>query len=203
MNQYNHITSTNRLIGFDAVAKTPTVASTCTIISEKLSLESDKMNPYNDDIRLLLTGVIGLDTLNMDSSVKKGTPRDAVAYDYCSEYIHFPHKYVDRDSLYNKLSQAKNDRQFWQSLKVEDAIVLDYKMFPVSSDRHIGISAMLMPLQEFLTSERIKELTDYMSSEGLVLYAIMTSYKITTSLSDTADSDSNTESLNKRVFFIH
>ena len=192
MNKYSHIAPSRRLIGFDLRNKTPTIASTCTLVSEKLSSEANKSNQYYDDVRFLLTGVIGLDTLNMDSSIKKGTPRDGAAYEYCSEYLHTPHKFMDRDSLYSELSQAKTDRLFWQSLKVADAVALDYKVFPVSSDRDVGISAMLLPLQEFLTSESIKELVDYMNSEGLALYVIMTSYK--------GEAVAHAETSNKQVF---
>ncbi len=191
MNKYSHITPTNRLIGFDLINKTPTIASTCTLISEKLTVEANKLNQYYDDIRFLLTGVIGLDTLNMDSSIKKGTLRDGAAYDYCSEYVHKPHKFLDRNSLYNKLSKAKNDQNFWKSLKTIDAIELDYKVFPVSSNGSIGISAMLLPLQDFLTNDVIHELVDFMNQEGLTLYVIMTSYKCT-----------DTNALNKQVFIL-
>ena len=203
MNQYNHIASSNRLIGYDSIKKTPTVASTCTIISEKISLESNQLNPYYDDIRYLLTGVIGLDTLNMDAGIKKGTPRDDAAYNYCSNYMHSPpNKYINRDKLYKILSEAKNDREFWRSLKVADAVALDYKVFPVSKNRNIGISAMLLPLQEFLTHESMKELLSYMNNEGLILYAIMTSYNNaeSRSSSDSTDTNSLTETLKKQVF---
>ena len=67
----------DRKIEFDSKSQKALIGSTCTLIFEKVFHLDPNLIDHN--MATLLMGVIAIDTLNMDESAGKGTPRDLVA----------------------------------------------------------------------------------------------------------------------------
>ena len=116
-----------REIAFDSERKIPEVASTCTIIAEKY-LETNSLKALTVDIATLLVGVIALDSLNMNPSQRRGTPRDQRALDSLLSL----HPTIRRNHLFELLMNAKTDPAFWESLTANDAIRIDFKGFQIT-----------------------------------------------------------------------
>ena len=73
-----HADCPNREIDFSSEGQQATVASTCTLVAEKLlSMDDEKNIPQ--DVALALLGVILLDSVNMSPMAGKGTARDQEA----------------------------------------------------------------------------------------------------------------------------
>ena len=141
-----------------------TVASTCTLITERLFKNQSNDTTIDASLGLLLLGVILLDSVNMLSEAGKGTPRDEAAIQlllqhtdwttYCEKVKATPPSLVDattmkrifpnieedncipdRTALFEVLSSAKNDPKFWSELSVNDCLRIDYKKFIVPPDQ--------------------------------------------------------------------
>ena len=98
----------------------------------------------------------------------------------------------DRSALFDILSGAKNDPQFWLDLSLTDCLRLDYKKFVVANDRQeqqssssssgeptvssIGISSVLLSMDKLLLkSNFMTELETFVTSSNVVdLFGIMT-----------------------------
>jgi inorganic pyrophosphatase/exopolyphosphatase len=124
-----------REIAFDSERKIPEVASTCTIVAEKY-LETDSVKALTEDIATLLVGVIALDSLNMNPSQRRGTPRDQRALDSLLSL----HPTIRRNHLFELLMNAKTDPSFWKSLSASDAIRIDFKGFQIPSQEKLSLS---------------------------------------------------------------
>jgi inorganic pyrophosphatase/exopolyphosphatase len=146
-----------REIAFDSERKIPEVASTCTIVAEKY-LETDSVKALTEDIATLLVGVIALDSLNMNPTQRRGTPRDQRALDSLLSL----HPTIRRNHLFELLMNAKTDPSFWKSLSASDAIRIDFKGFQIPSQEKLsketsrkqqgsfGIASVLQSAESFL-----------------------------------------------------
>ena len=155
-----------RDIAYDSNTKCPLVASTCTLIAERF-LEPVNRDALTLEIATLLIAVIAVDSLNMDPSQNRGTPRDQRVLD--SLQLLYPG--IQRDRLYSLLMNAKTDPHFWESLSARDAIRIDYKCFvyrtknmdsskeSVQGERcgSFGIASVLQSVDSFLMKEDLSE----------------------------------------------
>jgi exopolyphosphatase len=105
-------------------------------------------------------GVIGLDTMNMDPKIAKGTARDLAVYEDLQRRVRVGGVISDPTAFYNKLVSAKTDISYWMQLLPQDAIRLDYKNFETtnSSIRNgqgkqgiFGMASVLLPAFELLS----------------------------------------------------
>ena len=155
-----------------------TVASTCTLVVERWQQRVvDGTVPA--PLSLLLLGVILLDSVNLQPSAGKVTPRDVNAVQFLLERTdwqelqhcsnsqsstpalpwsvpddqHTPPR-PDTTALFAALQNAKFDPTFWKSLSVRDALRLDYKLFTTTSRNNnktvsLGMSTVLLSLTDF------------------------------------------------------
>jgi exopolyphosphatase len=186
-------TAVVRDIAYDSNTKSPLVASTCTLIAERF-LQPLNRDALTLDIATLLIAVIAVDSLNMDPSQKRGTPRDRIAL----ESLQLLYPAVQRDRLYNLLMNAKTDPLFWESLSARDAIRIDFKSFvygtksadtskdPVQSERcgSFGIASVLQSVDSFLMK---KDLNDELSSYLIPTIASASSLQVPVPVSVLAD----------------
>jgi exopolyphosphatase len=191
------IESGNRIIAFeDGVA---TVASTCTLVAEKMFRIIEPSASIDRSLGLLLLGVILLDSVNMLPEAGKGTARDkeaiqtllnrtdwksitkrppALVDDAALDKI-FPNgrdAQPDKTALFDALSGAKFDPKFWKAMSAKDCLRIDYKRFPVadSTVRSIGISTVLMDMKSFLEKQNFQEaMSDFVESESIDILGVM------------------------------
>jgi exopolyphosphatase len=145
-----------------------TVASTCTLVLERLQQFYHSPIPVN--LAVLLLGVILLDSVNMNESVGKGTPRDASAIQSILESTDWAElndhaksilqctseQRPDPNVFFGVLQNAKFDPTFWHSLSGRDALRLDYKSFRCGSlPGFFGMSTVLMPMKDFLHKQNL------------------------------------------------
>jgi len=204
---HEQVDSDRRSISFENGRAT--VASTCTLVTERL-FQNQNDTTIDASLGLLLLGVILLDSVNMLPEAGKGTQRDEAAIQlllqhtdwtaYCEKVKATPPSLVDettmkrifpniddgscmpdRTTLFETLSNAKNDPQFWSELSVNDCLRIDYKKFLVPdkssqpSVSSIGLSSVLLSMDSMLSKDNfIDDLTSYMTSSGVDLFGIMT-----------------------------
>lgn len=130
-----HLQASVREIAFDSERKIPEVASTCTLVAEKF-LEADSVKALTTEIATLLVGVIALDSLNMNPSQRRGTPRDQRVLDSLLSL----HPTIRRNHLFELLMSAKTDPVFWKSLSTSDALRIDYKGFQITTHERLSVS---------------------------------------------------------------
>jgi exopolyphosphatase len=156
---------------------------------------------------LLLLGVILLDSVNMLPSAGKGTARDEDAMQMLTKNTNwtsletvvpsfvdattlnriFPNgrnAMPDRMALFEVLSSAKNDPQFWTELSVMDCLRIDYKKFIVSpplgktvsalSVSSIGLSSILVDMDSLLAKDNFqKDLAAFVASSDVDLFGVL------------------------------
>jgi len=158
--EHAHVSSSARNIAFDASSGLEEAGSCCTLVAEMLlARHSTSMGTaaadgdgggaasLPEDVALLLSGVILLDTCNMDATVGKGRPRDAAALD--ALFAALPaEKRGMRDSIFKELNGAKTSPAFWKALSARDALRLDYKHFRVGGGWALGMSSLILPLSD-------------------------------------------------------
>ena len=150
------------------------VGSTVTLLVERIQSLS-LPTKIEGSLGLALLSVIVLDTMNMDPNVKRGTPRDKAAIDYLRLHTQWPNDEVpDTHYLFQWLQGCKFDPQFWKSLSVMDSLRLDYKRFQQAASSSssssfessedgeserlaFGISAILLPLKDFVSKSNLYE----------------------------------------------
>jgi exopolyphosphatase len=165
------VTGANRDIAFDTASARALVGSACTLIAERHLPVVGSIGSMSEEVARLLLGVIALDTFDMDPIVNKGTARDEQAMD-ALQLLTPSHS---RRDLFLMLKEAKIDLLFWRGLSAADAIALDYKMFLSGSNYRIGISSVLLPVEEFLTkSDVYTSVLDIFKNENLSLFVAMT-----------------------------
>ena len=212
---HEQVTDNKRLIAFENGAAT--VASTCTLVTERLKFNST-ISIIDGSLGLALLGVILLDSVNMLPAAGKGTVRDENAIQcllqqtdwttYYEKVIQSKHSSSlvdatmiakifpnnkdttaqgkssctpDRAALFNLLSGAKNDPQFWSELSVTDCLRIDYKKFQVTQTseislvKSIGLSSVLLDM-DFLIAKHnfINDLTSFVSMSDVDLFGILT-----------------------------
>ena len=179
----------------------PTVASTCTLVAERLRLVV--CPPYPAPIGILLLGVILLDSVNLSAEAGQVTQRDRdavkdllqnVEWDQLSNETRQRLSMLEDDHapgtnlLFRTLQAAKYDPRFWQDMSVMETLHYDFKEY-FSSDEMFGISTILMPLDQFLHKRNLLEgILQFMTLLQTDFLGIML-----TSLRD--DDDSNEQTL--------
>lgn len=196
------IDSGNRVIAFeDGIA---TVASTCTLVAEKLLQSTGQSIAIDRSLGLVLLGVILLDSVNMLPEAGKGTARDETAIqnllkqtdwsatakrtpsfidDTAVDKI-FPNgrgTQPDRTALFNALSGAKFDAKFWHEMSAIDCLRIDYKKFPVAGSscvQSIGISTVLIDIKSVLEKPNFHHVMGkYVASENVDIFGVMSMYE--------------------------
>lgn len=180
----------NRTIAFDQGVAL--VASTCTLVAERLKSLYNANCPYPESIATLLLGVILIDSVGLDESVGKVTQRDRDAVNdlvartnwmpsESKSYIildSYGEATVDTGVLFDTLQRAKYETYFWDNLPVERALLYDYKNFQVSPasgpEISFGISTILMSGFDFITKAGFAAKTiEFMHTNQLSLLGIM------------------------------
>lgn len=180
-NQWLDLPADKRVIAFDIDTQTATVGSACTLVAERFLAENERYLADNTsqrllstDIATLLLGVICADTMNMDVSAGRGTPRDALAINRLQELL----PALDRNQLYNSVANSKRESSFWSSLSARDVFRVDYKAFATADGSSIGIASVLMPLHELIAKDDFTAssealLTSCASDQRLSFLAVM------------------------------
>ena len=167
---------------------TATVASTTTLVAELLLKQTNNPPP---SLSTLLLGVILLDSVNLNESIGKVTPRDinAVSHilsqtDWSSSALRAYLKpsddkqlTIDTNQLFSHLEHAKYSPEFWKSFTVERGLGYDYKTFfygKKNAKQRLGISTILMPGQQFLEKEGfLSKTAEFMQSKEVTFFSIM------------------------------
>ena len=156
----------NRTIAFSH--GTASVASTCTLVAERLKRLTNADEHYPESLATLLLGVILIDSVGLDDSIGKVTQRDRDAVNDLivrTDWKHSESKSyialnslgdvnVDTDILFNTLQKAKYEPSFWSRFPVDRALLYDYKDFHVanqSQERSFGIASILTSGSDFIT----------------------------------------------------
>lgn len=127
-----------------ATADGPLVGSACTVVAELLFGDAAAAEP-DPAVATLLTGVILIDTVNMDPSVNKGTPRDAEMLERLRP--HLPPTVPPRDEFFAQLIAAKFDPEWWARLSAADCLRYDYKQAAsAGGSLRYGFASVLLPL---------------------------------------------------------
>ncbi|KAL7469421.1 hypothetical protein ACHAXS_011807 [Conticribra weissflogii] len=200
-NSHEHVTtdSGKRIIAFDNGHAT--VASTCTLVVERLLKAIDSTTKIDGGLGLALLGVILLDSVNMLAEAGKGTARDEEAINSllvrtdwstcansCPSLVDsntlkniFPNgrrNAPDRKALFEVLSNSKFDPNFWSQMSATDCLRIDYKEFTVTGKSivsSIGLSSVLLGMDNLLSKDNFTEaLLAYISSENVGLFGVLT-----------------------------
>lgn len=174
------------------------VASSCTLVAERLKKLSDNSDPvYPESIGTLLLGVILIDSVNMDESVGKVTQRDRDAVNNLIEHTDWSFSEsksyivvdnngtvtVDTNALFEVLQRAKYETSFWSAIPVDRALAYDYKEFKslglrlyneVGDRRTFGIASVLMPGDAFILKDGFASKTKkFMATNQISFLSIM------------------------------
>lgn len=190
-NYFEQCQGDKRVIAFDAESKAALVASTCTIIEEKLQdlLRSEKALSHSEkliqEVQHLLLGVILIDSLNMSPKAGKGTPRDEKAIEHLLTQQSYTQE--QREEMFQLLISAKNSKTFWNEISFINCLKFDYKLFLNDiKTKRVGYSSVLIPINEFLNKlqsplphQPIEQLEYFYSSQGenLDLLVILSFYE--------------------------
>ena len=188
--------SGKRIIAFESGYAT--VASTCTLITERLFQSmSDSSGQIDGALGLSLLGVILLDSINMLPEAKKGTPRDEEAIQQLLKRTDwsscvgaapslmdeatldniFPNgrcNMPDRKALFDTLIGAKSDPKFWLEMSAMNCLRIDYKKFIVNERSSIGLSSVIITMDDLLAKEGfVKSMKAFIDSEDVNLFGVM------------------------------
>jgi exopolyphosphatase len=192
--------SGKRIIAFEDGQAT--VASTCTLVAERLFQSLDPTTKIDGALGIVLLGTILLDSVNMLPEAGKGTARDADGIQHllkrtdwssCANTTPtlvdaatlgkiFPNgrdNSPDTTTFFEVLSNAKFDPKFWYGMSVMDCLRIDYKKFTANGPlvRSIGLSSVLMDMDSIMDKENFHEdMANYMSKEGVDLFGILSLY---------------------------
>jgi exopolyphosphatase len=187
---------TARQIAFCDDTSKALVASTCTLVAERLKAIWDPHTSYPVSIGVLLLGVILLDSVNMLPAAGKGTPRDSAAIQTLLDKTNWQDLSPraaellkvsssssssgkpDTQAFFDSLQNAKFDPSFWKSLSVRDALRLDYKRFSTeNSGKSFGVATVLLPMNDFLVKPNVVEsLQEYMQQADVDFLGVMLTY---------------------------
>jgi len=186
--------ATVRNICFDDTA----VASTCTLIAERLFVHTpnNKMTTILTDLAIALLGVLVLDTVHSSPVAGKVTPRDTIVMEQLITHTDWSllsntsllqndgtTSTINTTLLFNYLSNAKFDSDFWKSLSVTDTLRLDFKRFEMNSTTGtmdaFGVSSVLLPMKEFLKKDAcMEELQHYLTAHQLPILLVMSMHVV-------------------------
>eukprot|EP00984_Skeletonema_dohrnii_P014002 scaffold5860_cov103-Skeletonema_dohrnii-CCMP3373.AAC.3 len=176
-----------------------TVASTCTLVAERLfqSMADDSSIKIDGALGLSLLGVILLDSINMKPEAKKDTPRDEEAiqqllqrtdWSSCADTVPslmdqatidkiFPNgrcNMPDRNALFDALIGAKSDPKFWLEMSAMNCLRIDYKKFIVSDRSSIGLSSVIITMDDLLAKDGfIDSMKACIASEDVNLFGVL------------------------------
>ncbi|KAK1738139.1 inorganic pyrophosphatase/exopolyphosphatase [Skeletonema marinoi] len=176
-----------------------TVASTCTLVAERLfqSMTDDSSIKIDGALGLSLLGVILLDSINMKPEAKKGTPRDEEAiqqllqrtdWSSCADTVPslmdqaaldsiFPGgrcNMPDRNALFDALIGAKSDPKFWLEMSAVNCLRIDYKKFIVNDRSSIGLSSVIITMDDLLAKDGfIDSMKAFIASEDVNLFGVL------------------------------
>lgn len=148
-NAHPDVPSTSCEIAFDTSTSKALAGSCCTIVSEKLVSYWETKRKVEDVDALLATmllGVISLDTVNLDPSAHKVTPRD-------SEMARILEKsaFMSREDLFQWLQDEKFNTKHWEKFTMENCLICDFKQFVApSKELQYGVSSILIHTEPFL-----------------------------------------------------
>ena len=167
------------------------VASTATLVAELL-LKQTSNPPVS--ISTLLLGVILLDSVNLDESIGKVTPRDRDAVSkllsqtdwssnsllsYLKPSAGESQPTIDTNQLFIQLERSKYG-EHWESFDVTRALGYDYKAFNYGrrdETQRFGISTVLMPGDQFTEKEGFfAKTTEFMRSKDIEFLGIMLTF---------------------------
>lgn len=165
----------------------PLVASTCTLVAERLQRKYHF--PYPPSLGILLLGVILLDSVNLDETIGKVTDRDIAAVNDLvanTEWskVTMPVAFLTSDEngvisvntthLFNELQLAKYDPQFWSGISVAHALRYDVKYFHQDELTAFGLPTILMPATGFIEKDGFAASTlMFMGTEKISFMGIM------------------------------
>ena len=165
----------------------PLVASTCTLVAERLQRKYHF--PYPPSLGILLLGVILLDSVNLDETIGKVTDRDIAAVNDLvanTEWskVTMPVAFLTSDEngvisvntthLFNELQLAKYDPQFWSEISVAHALRYDVKYFHQDELTAFGLPTILMPATGFIEKDGFAASTlMFMGTEKISFMGIM------------------------------
>ena len=179
----------NRTIAFSNCAAS--VASTCTLVAERLKSLTNSDDHYPESLATLLMGVILIDSVGFDNSLGKVTQRDKDAVEdliagtnwkptESKSYLALNNEgdvTVYIDVLFCTLQKAKYEPSFWSSLPVDRALFYDYKDFHVtiqSQQSSFGISTVLTSGSEFIKKNDFALTTEqFMLTNDIPMLGIM------------------------------
>lgn len=193
-------TCRSRDVAFDPTLGVALVASTCTLVAEKLF--KTFATPYPADVSLLLLGTILLDSVNLQASAGKVTPRDIAAVQSLldgtawsglsqssRDALNIPSDDTDTTAasnvwkpnttaLFDALQSAKFDASLWKGLSVRDALRLDYKQFTSQNTTGatvmLGVSTVLLSLEDFAVKAHVQDgIRHFMEEHNVHLLGIM------------------------------
>lgn len=180
-----------------------TVASTCTLVAERLFHQSTMFDDSSSGrkidgaLGLSLLGVILLDSINMLPEAKKGTPRDDEAiqqllkhtdWSSCADTIPslmdedtldkiFPNgrcNMPDRKALFDALIGAKSDPKFWLEMSAVNCLRIDYKKFIVNDRSSIGLSSVIITMDDLLAKDGlVPSMKAFIASEDVNLFGVL------------------------------
>ncbi len=176
-----------------------TVASTCTLVAERLfqSMSKDSSIKIDGALGLSLLGVILLDSINMLPEAKKGTPRDEEAiqqlldrtdWSSCADTVPslmdgatlqriFPNgrcSMPDRKALFDALIGAKSDPKFWLDMSAMNCLRIDYKKFVVDDRSSIGLSSVIITIDDLLAKDGfVESMKSFIASEDVNLFGVL------------------------------
>ncbi|TMW57705.1 hypothetical protein Poli38472_014308 [Pythium oligandrum] len=155
------------------------VASSCTLIAEKILAHSATKKVDEEVLALsatMLLGVIALDSINFDPSAKKVTPRDVAAANHLEAA-----SFAQKGDLFRWLQSEKFNVAHWSAFSLNNCLVCDYKEFqlPEGSSGKYGVSAILIPLEAFVTKAKtgddfVEQLQAYCEKDDLAFLVVMT-----------------------------
>ncbi|KAK1742786.1 DHHA2 domain-containing protein [Skeletonema marinoi] len=166
------------------------VASTATLIAEML-LKRTSNPPVS--LSTLLLGVILLDSVNLDESIGKVTPRDRDAVSNILTQTDWSNSSllaylkpsagsqltIDTNQLFSHLERAKYSPEFWSAFDVSRALGYDYKAFHYgrnNSKHRFGISTILMGNQFMEKEGFLPKTAEFMRSKELTFLGIMLTF---------------------------
>ncbi|KAG7394341.1 hypothetical protein PHYBOEH_005300 [Phytophthora boehmeriae] len=154
------------------------VASTCTLVAERLALApADSTHAL---LSTMLLGVIALDSINFDPSAKKVTPRDVAAAARLEETA-----FAKKEELFTWLQGEKFNPEHWRAFTLENCLQVDYKEFVFTTAagdaKKVGISAVLIDLEAFVLkssdADALREgLSAYCRQNDLAFLVVMTMF---------------------------
>lgn len=116
------------------------LGSACSLVTEQWTARDAAGVPK--ELRVLLSGVILLDTRNFDAGENKGTPRDRAALDSLATVP----EQAQQDSWYKQLLAARKDVSH---LSVREQMLLDTKVVELGGLR-VAFASVMVSLQDIL-----------------------------------------------------